>query len=399
MPNYSKSRVRVLEVLPVFRPSMDQREIDAVADVIKSGWIGLGPKTEEFENKFATYVNAKFAIGLSSATAALHLSLLALGIGKGDEVLVPSMTFVSSSHAVLYTGARPVFVDIDKETLCMDPKDLEKKINKNSKAVIPVHFGGHPADMDEIHKISKKHGLYTIEDASHATGSKYKGKMIGGLSDLTCFSFHAVKNLSTGDGGMVSTNNSSLAKKIKILRWVGINKNTWEREELVNEKSFRQYGWYYDVTELGYKYHMNDITAAIGIVQLAKLNKANKKRRQLANRYTKYIKGEIWLKTPVVRNDVTTAQHNYVIRTKERDKLNLYLKTKGISTGVHYMPVHHFSFYKNNNLAANVPITDSLWEELLTLPLYPTLSLNHQYRVIKAIQEFGKINKLLHYGI
>lgn len=388
MPNYSKSRVQVLNILPVFRPSMDQREIDAVADVIRSGWIGLGPKTEEFEKKFAKYVNAKFAIGLSSATAALHLSLLALGIGKGDEVLVPSMTFVSTSHAVLYTGARPVFVDIDKENLCMDPKDLEKKINKNSKAVIPVHFGGHPADLDEIHKISKKYGLNTIEDASHATGSKYKGKMIGGLSDLTCFSFHAVKNLSTGDGGMVSTNNSSLAKKIKILRWVGINKNTWEREELVNEKFFRQYGWYYDVTELGYKYHMNDITAAIGLVQLKKLEKANQRRRKLASRYTSAFKNLKWVKSLSINSEIISAQHNYLIKTNDRDNLNLYLKGRGISTGVHYMPIHLFSYYKNHNYKANVPVTDKIWKTLLTLPLYPTLSIKDQNRVIKTIKRY-----------
>jgi len=394
MPNYSKSRVQVLDVLPVFRPSMDQREIDAVADVIRSGWIGLGPRTEEFEKKFAAFVDAKYAIALSSATAALHLSLLALGIGPGDEVLVPALTFVSSSHAILYVGAKPVFVDVEQETLCLDPKDLEKKITPRTKAVIPVDYGGHPADYDAIFKITKKHNLKVIEDASHAAGALYKGKKIGSLTDLTCFSFHAVKNLATGDGGMITTGSAAIAEKLKKLRWVGIDKNTWEREELVSEKSFRQYGWYYDVTELGFKYHMNDITAAIGLVQLKKLNQANKKRRKLANRYTKYINGLTWLKTPVVCDDVTTAQHNYVIRTKERDKLNLYLKTKGISTGVHYMPIHHFSFYKNNNLEANVPVTDALWEELLTLPLYPTLAIKDQNRVIRAIQEFGKSNKL-----
>src|SRR3989344_1975117 len=168
MAGYSKSRVKVLEVLPVFRPAMDQEEIDAVSEVIKSGWIGLGPKTEEFESKFAKYVKAKYAIGLSSATAALHLSLLVLGIGKGDEVLLPSLTFVSTSHAVLYVGAKPVFVDVDEETLCLDPKDAEKKISKKTKAIIPVDYGGHPADYDEIFKIAKKHKIAVIEDASHA---------------------------------------------------------------------------------------------------------------------------------------------------------------------------------------------------------------------------------------
>ncbi|HLD34565.1 MAG TPA: DegT/DnrJ/EryC1/StrS family aminotransferase, partial [Patescibacteria group bacterium] len=226
MVRKNKSRVSVLKVLPVFRPAMGQAEIDAVARVIRSGWIGLGPETEKFENRFSRFVNSKYAVALNSATAALHLSLLALGIGKRDEVLVPSLTFVSDAHAVLYVGAKPVFVDVDEATLCMDPKDLETKITKKSKAVIPVHFGGHPVDLDKIHEIAKKYNLKVVEDASHACGSQYKGKMIGGLSDLTCFSFHAVKNLATGDGGMVTTNDKKLAEIIKRLRWVGINKDT-----------------------------------------------------------------------------------------------------------------------------------------------------------------------------
>lgn len=242
MPRGNKSRVEVLKVLPVFRPAMGQEEIDAIAEVIRSGWIGLGPKTEEFENKFARYVHVQCAVGLNSATAALHLSLLALGVGKGDEVLVPSLTFVSTAHAVLHVGARPVFVDVEEETLCMDPRDLERKVTERSKAVIPVHFGGHPANLDAIHEIAKKKKLFVIEDASHACGSMYNGKKIGGLSDVTCFSFHAVKNLATGDGGMVTTNDRNLAATIHRLRWMGIDKETWSREELVLQKGYRQYG-------------------------------------------------------------------------------------------------------------------------------------------------------------
>lgn len=389
-----KSRVIGLSVIPVFRPSMGQKEIDAVAEVIKSGWIGLGPKTEEFEEKFAEFVDAKYAIATNSATAALHLSLLALGIGKGDEVLVPALTFVSTSHAVYYVGAKPVFVDIDEETLCMDPNDLAKKIGKNSKAIIPVHYGGHPADLEAIHKIARKHGLKTIEDASHATGAMYKGKMIGGLSDLTCFSFHAVKNLATGDGGMVTTNSLELSKKIKTLRWVGITKDTWEREELVMEKSYRQYGWYYDVVELGYKYHMNDIAAAIGIVQLKNLKKANNMRAKLVMRYNNKLKELSIIRTPTTRPGVTSANHNYVIRIKKRDELNLHLKENKISSGVHYMPIHHFAYYQKIGIKADVPVTERVWKTLLTLPLYPSLSLEDQDRIIFTVKRFGKLNKL-----
>lgn len=378
------------KVLPVFRPSMGRLEIEAVGKVINSGWIGLGPKTEEFEKEFAAFTGSGHAIALNSATAALHLAMLVLGIGKGDEVLVPSLTFVSTAHAALYVGAKPVFVDINENTLCMDPKDLEKKITGKAKAIIPVHFGGHPVDLDKVHNIAKKHGLKVVEDASHACGSKYKGKMIGELSDLTCFSFHAVKNLATGDGGMITTNNKKLASAIKRLRWVGINKDTWEREELVSRKGYRQYGWYYEVTDLGYKYHMNDLTAAIGLVQLAKLSKANRRRNQLAKRYDKKLSRFKWLKTPVVLPWAETARHNYVIKTKYRDRLNLFLNKKKISTGVHYFPVHLQPYYRNNGFTADVPVTEKVWKNLLTLPLYPTLSLSDQDRVINAISEFGK---------
>lgn len=369
---------------------MGQAEIDAVAKVIRSGWIGLGPETEKFEKKFSRFVDAKYSVAVNSATAALHLSLLALGIGKGDEVLVPSLTFVSDAHAVLYVGAKPVFVDIDEATLCMDPKDLEKKITKNSKAVIPVDFGGHPVDLDLIKEIARKYKLTVIEDASHACGSKYKGKMIGGLSDLTCFSFHAVKNLATGDGGMVTTNNKNLADSIRRLRWVGIDKATWEREEKVLSKDYRQYGWYYDVVELGYKYHMNDLTAAIGLVQLKKLKKANCRRELLAKRYDDSFCQLKWMKTPVIKDWAESARHNYVIKTKYRDKLNLFLKDRLISSGVHYMPIHYHKFYRQSGYLADVPITERIWKTLLTLPLYPTLSLRDQDGVIGAILEFGK---------
>lgn len=394
MAKRNRSKVSYLSVLPVFRPSMDQEEVDAVGQVLKSGWIGMGPKTEEFEDKFAKFVGAKFAIGLSSATAALHLSLLALGVGKDDEVLVPSLTFVSTAHAVLYVGAKPVFVDVDQETLCMDPEDLSNKITKKSKAIIPVDYGGHPAPLDEIKKIAAKYKLKVVEDASHAAGAMYRSKKIGSVSDLTCFSFHAVKNLATGDGGMVTTNSSNLADKIKILRWVGINKGTWDREELVQEKTYRQYGWYYDVVDLGYKYHMNDITAAIGLVQLKKLKRANTLRRKLTLRYNQKLKNLPWIKVPTTKPWAKSACHNYVITTPHRDELNLYLKKAKISSGVHYMPVHHFSYYKSLKLKANVPATEKIWKNLLTLPLYPTLYAKDQNRVIEAIYKYAKAKKL-----
>lgn len=391
MTRISKSQVSVLDVLPVFRPAMGQEEISAVSEVIQSGWLGLGPKTEEFEEKFAGFVKSKYAIALNSATAALHLSLIALGVKKGDEILVPSLTFVSTAHVALYLKAKPVFVDIDKSTLCMDPKDLLSKITKKSKVIIPVHYGGHPADMDLISKIAKSYNLKIIEDASHAAGAKYKGKMIGSISDVTCFSFHAVKNLATGDGGMITTNDLKIATLTRKLRWLGINKDTWQREEKVMNKNYQSYGWFYDVSELGFKYHMNDIAAAIGIVQLKKLNKLNARRRVLFKRYNQKLKQFAWIKTPIVKEWAQSAHHNYVIQTKYRDKLNLYFKQLKISSGVHYMPIHLFSYYQKNNLNAKVPQTDTVWKNLLTLPLYPTLTYADQDRVIDAIKNFNSI--------
>lgn len=378
-------------MIPVFKPDMDKDELKAIWGVLKSGWIGLGPKTSEFEELFAKFVHSKFAIGVNSATSALHLSLVALGIGPGDEVLVPSLTFVSTAHAVLYCGAKPVFVDVDEQTLCMDPADLAKKITAKSKAIIPVHFGGHPADLDAIGRIAKRGKLFVIEDAAHAAGALYKKRPIGSISDLTCFSFHAVKNLATADGGMITTDNPTITKKIKQLRWLGIDKDTWSREEVIKKGSYRSYGWYYDVKALGFKYHMNDLTAAIGIVQLNKLKETNKKRAMLVKNYGKRLKKIKWLTLPAVKPWAKSSYHNYVVKTPFRDKLNLFLKERGISTGVHYMPIHHFTYYKKIKIKADVPKTEKIWTQLLTLPLYPSLSVKDQNRIIEKIEEFGRL--------
>lgn len=385
-----KKIISMQTFIPVFRPNYDKEEIKAVTEVLKSGWIGLGPKTEEFEKRFASYIDVPYAIALNSATAALHLSLLAANIGKGDEVIVPALTFVSTAHAVLYTGATPVFADVDKEILCISPDDVVKKITKQTKAIIPVHYGGHPCDMDGLKKIARKHNLIIIEDASHACGSSYHGKKIGSISPFTCFSFHAVKNLATGDGGMITVKDKKTADRLQRLRWCGINKNTWDRLEDIyeEEKAYRIYGWHYEVEELGYKYHMNDINAAIGLVQLQKLDKSNQKRRTLASRYNHELNKIKELKCPVVKSNIISAQHNYVIRCGERDKLHLFLREKNISSGVHYMPLHLQPFYKKLYPNARLPIAETQWKQLLTLPLYPNLTQKKQDYIINCIREF-----------
>lgn len=369
------------EIIPVFKPSVGKEEIKAVAEVIKSGWLGLGPKTQEFEKKFAEYVGSKYAIATNSCTAALDLSLKALGINSG-EVLVPSLTFAATANVALYNNAKPVFVDVYEDTLTMDVDDLKRKITRKTRAIIPMHYGGHPCEMDEILEIARDKGIPVIEDAAHACGAEYKGKKIGSLSDVTCFSFHPVKNLSTGDGGIVTTNDKKLYERIKKLRWFCINKSTFERT------SGEGYTWYYEIDGLGYKYHMNDVMAAIALVQLKKLDRNNRKRRKIATFYTKRLKKLSWLETPVEKSYVKSSWHLYVIKVEARDALISYLDKNGISTSVHYMPVHLHPFYRKLGLKANVPVTEKIWKKLITLPIFPDLTRKDQERIIRTIEEF-----------
>jgi len=272
---------------------------------------------------------------------------------------------------------------------------MERKITEKTKAVIPVHYGGHPCEMDEIMEIAHKEGLIVVEDAAHACGSEYKKRKIGSIGDATCFSFHAVKNLATGDGGMITTDNKEVYELLKRLRWVGIDKSTWERTEAIEEamkserKEYGRYGWYYEVNELGYKYHMNDIAAAIGLVQLKKLEKTNQRRREIVESYNQAFEDIGWLATPVERGYIKSAHHNYVIKTPYRDELNLYLRDKDIATGVHYMPIHLHPYYKGKH-NANVPVAERIWKQLLTLPLYPDLRDVDVQTVIDAIKSFGR---------
>ncbi|KKQ74297.1 MAG: putative pyridoxal phosphate-dependent enzyme, partial [Candidatus Woesebacteria bacterium GW2011_GWB1_38_5b] len=344
----------------------------------------------DFEEKFSKYCGVKYGVSCSNGTKAIHLALMAVGIKAGDEVILPALTFASTAHAVLYVGATPVLADIKPDTLCIDPEDIKKKLTLKTKVIMPVHYGGHPAELTDIIKIANKK-IAIIEDAAHACGSFYKGIKIGNITPLTCFSFHAVKNLATGDGGMITTNNKTQAERLRQLRWLGISKDTWKRiEKIKTSEKFRVkgYGWYYEIHELGYKYHMNDIAAAIGIAQLAKLEKSNEKRRMLARRYTKKLACLEEVVLPTVYDHVVSAQHNYVIQAKKRDELHLYLRNKNISTGVHYMPIHMHPLYKKMAKTSKLPVTEKVWRNLLTLPLYPQLTSQEQDKIIKEIWRF-----------
>ncbi len=367
-------------MIPIFKPSYGKEEMDALKEVLSSGWVGLGPKTREFEEKFAAYIGTKYAVALNSCTAALHLALKVTGVEK-KEVITTPVTFISTNHAILYNDAVPVFADVEEDTVNINPAEIEKNITKDTKAVITVHYGGHACDMDPIRKLAEKHNLVIIEDAAHACGGEYKGRKVGSLGDIACFSFHAVKNLATGEGGMITTNDKVLYERLKKLRWLGISKDTWERDKLD-----KKYSWQYDVEEVGFKYHMNDIPAVIGLVQLNKLDSMNRKRKEKADYYRRSLDTLDWLELPVEKDYAKSAWHNYVIKTKTRDELNVFLQEKGISTGVHYIPNHYYKMYKA--CRADCPAVDKIWQKLLTLPLYPDLTEKQLDFIIKNIREF-----------
>lgn len=362
-------------MIKLFSPSFDQHEKTALINVLtsKSWSSGSGSgKVSEFENTFNKYLGSDECVAVNSGTAALHLALLQLNI-KNKQVLVPSLTFVSTVHAVLYAGAKPVFVDIDPSTLCMDVEDLKRKITKNCSLILPVHFGGIPCNLGEIKKISDQHKVSVIEDAAHACGSTYNSKKIGTHNEIVCFSFHPVKNLSMPTGGVISLNDKSVSQRKKLLnslRWCGID----------NRK-----GVSYDVPRLGWNYYMNEFSAAIGLQQLKKLDKMNKKRRTIAKSYYKKILFE--QKTPFVTN---SSYHLYWIRVKNRSKFIRFMNRSGIEVGIHYKPVHLMSAYKST---AKLPTTESIWPELVSIPMHVDLTDTQVNYIIEKINEF--FNKFL----
>ena len=368
-------------MIQVFKPNYDHEEVQAVTETILSGWVGLGPKTSEFERQFAEFCGVKYCIGLNSCTAALDMALKLLGINHGDEVIVPTMTFVSTAHCVAYNLATPIFADIDEQTMNIDIDDVVRKISPRTRAIIPVHYGGRPVDMERL-----KGAVGTIpivEDCAHASGSRYKGHPVGSLGSIGCFSFHAVKNLAMGEGGAITLNDDAMMKRAKRLRWLGIDKGTWDRTNLD-----RSYWWEYNVDEIGLKSHLNDISAAIGLVQLKKLDAANQRRREIVGMYRdglKYI-SEIEM-PPADDSDFLSSWHLCEIKAQNRDELSIYLRDKGINTGVHYKPIHLYRCYGNRPL---LPIAEKMFPMILTLPLYPGLSDEEVCYVIDEIINFYK---------
>ncbi len=378
-----KESVCSLPLIPVFRPSITEEEILAVSEVLRSGWIGLGPKTKEFEEALKVYLGVPEVVALNSGTAALHLALRLLEIGPGDEVIVPTITFVSTAHVVEYCGARVVFADIDEETLCISPDDVRRKMTNRTKAVIAVHYGGHPCEMALLKELVEGRGVHLMEDAAHACGATYQNKRIGSISALTCFSFHAIKNVTCGEGGAVATKNPLYGKKLRELRWLGISKDTFTRSD-----PDRVYAWQYWVNELGYKYHLHDIGAAIGIVQLKRLEENNEKRRRIVDRYNNAFRPHRWIETPPERPDVRSSWHIYHIKVPARDRLIAHLKRHRIAPGVHYYPIHLHPYYAGHQ--SHCPVAEEIWKRVLTLPLYPDMTEEEIERVIEAVISFGE---------
>ena len=369
--------------IPFHKPHITQNEIDSVIKTMQSGWLTMGPQTLEFENVFRAYIDSKFAISVNSATAALHLALNAVGVGIGDEVIIPTNTFIATAEAVVYSGARPILCDIEKKYHNIDVTLIKKLITSKTKAIIPVHFGGHPCEMEEILRIAKQYNLKVIEDAAHALPSSYKNQKIGTFSDAVCFSFYATKTLSTGEGGMVTTNNVKIAEKIKLQRLHGINGDAWKRHE-------KDKDWYYEVIDLGYKYNTTDIQSAMGMVQLEKLEWMRDERKNIAEKYKNAFLGK--LNFIVENNQNESSWHLFVIKIGNRDELHQKLKEKGISTSVHFIPIHNHPYYKNRFSFNNekYPVANFVYGESLSLPIYPGLSETEIEYIIKYVLEYAE---------
>ena len=374
------------DFIPIARPDIDDDDIAEVTDTLRSGWLTYGPKSQQFEAEFATMTGAKHAIGVNSCTAGLHLSLLAAGIGPGDEVITSPLTFAATANVIVHTGATPVLADIRYDDLNIDPEQIERRITPRTKAIMPVHYAGNACAMDEILDIARRHNLYVLEDAATAAGSGYKGRQVGALGDLTSFSFYPVKNMTTGQGGMVTTNNSDLADRVSSLRNHGLDSNAWKRYSADNSRPF------YTMSEPGFNYGMFDLLAAVGLGQLKRLPEFNAKRAQLAARYTELFADVPQIETPVIGPDIQTNWHLYVVRLRDagipRDDFIAELRKHNIGTSVHYYPVHYHPYYRENFgfQQGDYPICESEFERIISLPLFPLMEEADVDRVVTAVK-------------
>lgn len=372
-----------LFMIPYGRQTIDEDDINAVVDVLKSDYLTTGPKIAEFEQTVASYTGAKYAVAISNGTSALHAACFAAGIGRGDEVITTPLTFAASANCVLYCGGTPVFADVDPYTYNIDPEDIRKKITDKTKAIIAVHLAGQPCDMDEIHSIAQEHNLIVIEDGAHALGSVYKGKKVGCLSDMTTFSFHPVKPITTGEGGMIMTDNEELYKRLVLFRSHGITRD--------NSMMTRNEGpWFYQQLDLGYNYRITDIQCALGCSQMRKLDKFLKRRRELVERYNNAFIECDNIVTPYQLPDTQSGWHLYIVQVKNHDRKQVFetLRDKGIGVNVHYIPVYMHPYYQEHGYKdVHCANAEEIYSHIISLPLYPGLTDDQQDYVIDTLKQ------------
>jgi dTDP-4-amino-4,6-dideoxygalactose transaminase/lipopolysaccharide/colanic/teichoic acid biosynthesis glycosyltransferase len=383
----------ITEFLPFHAPLIEEDDISAVRGAMESGWITTGPRAMQFEREFADFVGTRNAIAVNSGTAALHIALEAVGIMPGDEVIVPTLTFAATAEAVLYCHARPVLVDCESDTFNIDPLQVERAITPRTRAIIPVHFGGHPCEMDQLFALARRHRLLVIEDAAHALSARYRGRMVGTLGDITCFSFYATKNITTGEGGMATTQNDEWAERMRIMRLHGISKDAWKRYSAAGT-------WRYEIIAPGFKYNLTDMQAALGLSQLAKCDKMWARRCELAQRYTDALSTIAAFEVPTTRHEIQHAWHLYVIQICpgvlriHRDQVIEELKERGIGTSVHFIPLHTHPYYSGTwgYRRGDFPIAEDYFDRCISLPLYPAMTDEDQERVIDALTEIASIH-------
>lgn len=377
--------------VPFHRPALGLEEEREVIDTLHSGWLTTGPKTTRFEQHFAEYRGVRHAIALNSCTAALHLALLVHDVGPGDEVITTPMTFASTANVIEHIGARPVFVDVLPDTLNMDPVKLGEAMTPRTRAVIPVHFAGHPCDMDAIRKIADEYGVPVIEDAAHAIESVYRGRKIGSISEATCFSFYATKNITTGEGGMITTNDDALAERLRILSLHGISVDAWKRYRPGEYK-------HWDILEAGFKYNMSDIQACLGIHQLAKIEQFRQIRKAWTAMYDEAFEDLPEVITLQRHDDVESAYHLYVVRfvtehlRASRDRIMELLQERGVGIGIHFRPVHLHPYYRDKYRyeSGGFPAAEYAGERVISLPLYPALAIHEVQHVIEQVRKLAQ---------
>ncbi len=371
----------------LFKPSLGEEELEAIREAFERSWVGLGPKVSEFEKQWALFTGSEMAVGVNSATAALHLALACFRFPEGKKVLVPSLTFSATASAALYNRLIPVFVDSDPVTLGMDLDDAERKYDSDCVAVIPVHYAGHPVEMEKLVSWARGRGLKVVEDCAHTAGGIYRGRMLGTWGDIGCFSFEEKKLMTTGDGGMMVTDDPELFRDVKAMRWVGIDKDNWKSSRQYTASDSDAMHWYYELNVLGYKYNMNDLAASIGVVQLKKLPGFNRRRSQIIERYLGGIAGIQGIEPLLPFEPEKYPYQMFGVRSDRRNDLIIYLKSLGIATGCHYTPLSIQPLFRK--YSAGCPFIEAEHNRFVTLPLHADLSDGEVDYVVNALRTFN----------